>query len=392
MVLRNPGARRGPVGLAATREPLAFHRRLPGYAPTALVDAPEIAGALGVARVLVKVEASRFGLPAFKMLGASWATYQVLVGRLGCEPPWTTVPELAEQFASLQPLTLLAATDGNHGRAVAAMARLLGFDARIFVPDDMVAARIAGIESEGAEVEIVDGSYDDAVVRAAAAAGDRRLVISDTAWPGYTEPPRRVMEGYSTIFFEIEDALAHTGVPQPSIVFAPAGVGALAAATVAYVRGSAQPGTVVSVEPEDAACVLASCVAGAPTPVPGPHNSMMVGLNCGNVSPVAWTVLGRGLDWCVAVSDARTIDALHLLADCGIASGETGAASLAGALTVAAHRDRSEVGLDADATVLLLCTEGVTDAVNYEAVVGRAPETVGPIDPRCLVGAGTSPD
>ena len=114
----------------------------------------------------MKVEASRFGLPAFKMLGASWATYQVLVGQLGCEPPWTTVPELAEQFASLQPLTLLAATDGNHGHAVAAMARLLGFDARIFVPDDMVAARIAGIESEGAEVEVVDGSYDDAVVRA----------------------------------------------------------------------------------------------------------------------------------------------------------------------------------------------------------------------------------
>ena len=103
--------------------------------------------------MLVKVEASRFGLPAFKMLGASWATYQVLVARLGREPSWTTVPELAEQFAPLQPLTLVAATDGNHGRAVAAMARLLGFDARIYVPDDMVAARIAGIESEGAVVD-----------------------------------------------------------------------------------------------------------------------------------------------------------------------------------------------------------------------------------------------
>jgi diaminopropionate ammonia-lyase len=386
VLVRNPGARRGPVGLAATREPLGFHRSLPGYARTDLVDAPEIAAALGVGRALVKVESSRFGLPAFKMLGASWATYQVLVGRLGRQPSWTTAPELAEEFASLHPLTLLAATDGNHGRAVAAIARLLGFDARIFVPRDMVAARIAGIESEGAEVEIVDGEYDDAVVRAAAAASDRRLVISDTSWPGYTEPPRRVMEGYSTIFFEIEDALASAGVARPTLVFTPAGVGALAAATVAYARGSALPAAVVSVEPEDAACVMASCVGGAPTPAPGPHRSMMVGLNCANVSPVAWPVLARGLDWCATVSDARTVDALHLLADCGIASGETGAASLAGALAAADHRDRAEVGLDADATVLILCTEGVTDALNYEAVVGCAPEAVGPITARRVIG------
>ena len=225
------------------------------------------------------------------------------------------------------------------------------------------------------------------MARAATAAGDRHLVISDTAWPGYREPPRRVMEGYSTIFFEIEDALADAGVPHPTVVFTPAGVGALAAATVAYMRGSAQPGTVVSVEPEDAACVLHSCVAGAPTPAPGPHHSMMVGLNCGNVSPVAWPVLARGLDWCAAVSDAHTVAALHLLADCGIASGETGAASLAGAGPSPSTTIAAAVGLDADATVLLLCTEGVTDPINYEAIVGRAPETVGPIDPGRLVGA-----
>jgi diaminopropionate ammonia-lyase len=323
------------------------------------------------------------------MLGASWATYRAVIERLGTEPKWSKLDELRAAVEPLRPLTLAAATDGNHGRAVAAMARLLGFDARIFVPSDMVAARIEGIESEGATVEIVDGSYDDAVARSAKEAGARCLVISDTSWEGYTEPPKHVIEGYSTIFFEIEDALAGTGVPNPTIVFTPAGVGALAAATVAYVRGSARPATIVSVEPEDAACVLHSCIAGAATPAPGPHRSIMVGLNCGNVSPVAWPVLARGLDWCAAVSDEHTIAALHLLAECGIASGETGAASLAGALAVTEHGVGPEVGLDAGATVLILCTEGVTDAVNYEAVVGRAAETVGPVEPGRVIGDDT---
>ena len=192
--------------MAATRAPLELHRRLPGYAVTAVVDAPGVATSLGVGRVLVKVESNRFGLPAFKMLGASWATYRAVVERLGSEPQWSTLDELRAAVEPLRPLTLAAATDGNHGRAVAAMARLLGFEARVFVPSDMVAARIAGIESEGATVEIVDGSYDDAVSRSAKEAGARCLVISDTSWEGYTEPPKHVIEGYSTIFFEIEDA------------------------------------------------------------------------------------------------------------------------------------------------------------------------------------------
>ena len=254
----------------------------------------------------MKVEASRFGLPAFKMLGASWATYQVLVGRLGCEPTWTTVPELAEQFASLHPLTLLAATDGNHGRAVAAMARLLGFDARIFVPDDMVAARIAGIESEGAEVEIVDGSYDDAVVHAAAGAGDRRLVISDTAWPGYTEPPRRVDRGL------LDDLLRdrrRARAPRASRSRAscsrrPVSVRSRRRPSRTHGDRRSRDRSCRSSPRTPRACSRRASKA-RPRPCPGRTDSMMVGLNCGNVSPVAWTVLGRGLDWCVAVSDTR---------------------------------------------------------------------------------------
>ncbi|MET1002221.1 MAG: diaminopropionate ammonia-lyase [Acidimicrobiia bacterium] len=350
---------------------MELHRRLPGYAVTGVVDAPGVATSLGVGRVLVKVESNRFGLPAFKMLGASWATYRAVVERLGSEPQWSTLDELRAAVEPLRPLTLAAATDGNHGRAVAAMARLLGFEARVFVPSDMVAARIAGIESEGATVEIVDGAYDDAVSRSAKEASARCLVISDTSWEGYTEPPKHVIEGYSTIFLEIEDA----GVSAPDVVMAPVGVGALAAATCAYYRRqeATRPTTIVSVEPDDADCLLQSCLAGELTYVPPPHRSIMVGLNCGNASPIAWPVTSRGIDWMTAVGDARAEDAMRMLAVEGIVAGETGSAALAGALAVAASPDREAIGFTQAATVLLLCTEGATDPVNYERIVGHPP-------------------
>src|SRR6185437_13836038 len=146
----------------------------------------------------------------------------------------STFDELRERVASARPLTLVAATDGNHGRAVAHIAAMLGLQARIYVPADMVPARIAAIEGEGATVTVIDGGYDEAVARSAQDAGERRLVISDTSWPGYERVPAWVIEGYSTIFAEIDEALARAGRPQPDVVVVPIGVGALAAAAVRH--------------------------------------------------------------------------------------------------------------------------------------------------------------
>ncbi|MGZ5023913.1 MAG: pyridoxal-phosphate dependent enzyme, partial [Chthoniobacterales bacterium] len=201
------------------RAPLAFHQRLPGYAPTPLINSPELARRLGVGQVLLKNESSRLGLPAFKVLGASWAVYRALEARAGqALDPWTTIAELREQIAPLRPLTLATATDGNHGRAVAHVAALFGFAARIFVPAGTAQARIDGIAGEGAQVELVNGTYDDAVVRAAGEASERCLIISDTSWPGYEEIPRWVEEGYSTIMWEIEDELVRRNWKSPDLV------------------------------------------------------------------------------------------------------------------------------------------------------------------------------
>ena len=195
--LRN---RLNPPIESTDRAPLAFHQRLDGYAPTPLRRAPELAQALGVGEVLLKDESSRLGLPAFKILGASWAIYRALELRIDHTfEPWQTMMELAQRVAPQRPMTLATATDGNHGRAVAHMAALLGFAARIYVPAGTAQARIDAIASEGATVEVVDGPYDDAVARSARDANDRSLVISDTSWTGYEEVPRWVIDGYSTI-------------------------------------------------------------------------------------------------------------------------------------------------------------------------------------------------
>src|SRR5438046_933619 len=144
----------------------AFHAQLEGYTPSELREAPALASDLQVGRVLLKVERERFGLPAFKILGASWAAERLLGRR------------------DAAGITLVTATDGNHGRAVARVARMRGLGAHILVPAGTAQARIDGIASEGAHVEVVDGSYDDAVRRAAAMADDTHQVLSDTSWPG----------------------------------------------------------------------------------------------------------------------------------------------------------------------------------------------------------------
>jgi diaminopropionate ammonia-lyase len=267
--------------------PLRFHRGLPGYAPTPLVDAPELAAEWGVGRVWLKFERERFGLPAFKLLGASWAARELLG-----EPPYH--PELE----------LVAATDGNHGRAVARVARMAGIGATILVPAGTARARIDAIAGEGAGVEVVDGSYDDAVRRSAAMAGPHRLVLSDTSWPGYEDVPRRVIEGYATIFREVDEQAG--GLPDVAVV--PIGVGALAAAAARHLAGRAR---LAGVEPSGAACVLESARAGEIVEVPGPHTSIMAGLNAGLPSLVAWPLVSRGFDVLCAVEDAVAADGMR---------------------------------------------------------------------------------
>lgn len=318
-------------------EAIAFHRALPGYAPTPLIELPTLAAELGVGRLLVKDESSRLGLPAFKVLGASWACARVLERRPGAH--------------------LVTATDGNHGRAVARMARYLGVEATVFVPEVMLPETADLIGSEGAEVLRVAGDYDDAVRHAASYAGEApgRALVQDTAWDGYTEVPGWIVAGYRTLLREVDDELGGA----PDLVAVPVGVGSLAEAVVGHYRRAGAPHpSVLSVEPDTASCVLASLVRGEPTSVPTAV-TVMAGLNCGTVSATAWPVLRAGCDAAISVGDADVLRAVADLGALGVSSGPCGAATLAGVRAALGDRDRrTALGLGADAIVVLLSTEG----------------------------------
>ena len=348
----NPGARSwacATPGAVRSGEVRAFHRALPGYAPTPLTEAPALAAELGAGRVFVKDESDRLGLPAFKVLGASWAVRQLLVGgpgrpeavTSGAVTSETVTPDALRSLAAGRPgLAFVTATDGNHGRAVARMARLVGAPAHVFVPAVAQPSVVAAIAGEGADVTQVAGSYDEAVAAAAAWARGRpgAELVQDTAWPGYEQVPGWIVEGYSTLFAETDAQLAAAGAAPPDLVVVPVGVGSLAQAAVAHYRAEdappvAEPRTgtaLLAVEPDTAACLLASLRAGRPASV-ATAGTIMAGLNCGTVSTTAWPYLSAGLDAAVAVGDAAARRAVADLAAAGISAGPSGAAPLAGA-------------------------------------------------------------
>jgi diaminopropionate ammonia-lyase len=337
---------------SAPPEVRAFHASLPGYAPTPLTELPALAVEVGVGRVFVKDESSRLGLPAFKALGASWAVHRTLAERVtdGEDPG---------------PITLVTATDGNHGRAVARTGRLLGQRAHVFVPQGVHPQAVAAIVAEQAKVTEVSGSYDQAVRLAAeAAAAPDAVLVQDTAWAGYEQIPGWIVEGYSTLCAEIDDQLTAKGIAAgPDLVAVPVGVGSLAQAVVTHYRSrpSGHAPALLSVEPEAAACVLESLTLGEPVSVTTGETSM-AGLNCGTPSSIAWPYLRDGLDAAVAIDDAVCADAAATLAALGVSSGPCGAATLGGlraALTgVGADERRMALGLGPSSTVVLLSTEG----------------------------------
>lgn len=331
---------------------LGFHRRVPGYAPSPLVELPELASQLQVGRVLVKDESDRFGLPAFKMLGASWAIARAVSARVDRR----VVPHSLAAVRSLLDrggvqVCLVAASAGNHGRAVARTARLLGVTARVWIPASTPRQLRRAILGEGAEV-VVHGDYDVAVrlARRAAASDECAVLVQDTAQDSDELTPSWVVEGYATLFHEIHAELGRC----PDVIVVPVGVGSLAQAAVTYTSAA-----LLTVEPVSAACLLTSLHSGGRRMI-RTSPTALAGLNAGTVSHTAWPLLRDRAAAAVAVDDEAALGAAQELHVAGVSAGPCGGGALAGlrrSLTLPSAR----TALDAHqgSWVVILSTDGV---------------------------------
>ena len=354
---------------------LRFHRALPGYAPTPLISLDRIAGDLEVGRLLVKEEGRRFGLKAFKALGASYAVYRVLRERSGGRlEPEEFIGEKGRELAD--GITFSCATDGNHGRAVAWIAGLLERPAVIYVPRGTVPARIHAIKSEGARVVVVDGGYDDTVRRAAKEGEGNRVIIADTAYPGYTKIPRYIQQGYLTIFREVSEQLEGKGEGPLDIVFIQAGVGAFASAAAMFFNNPSDGVRLICAEPQAANCLFLSAKAGdgMPRSVSSGKGTIMAGLNCETPSLTAWPAVRDRFNAFVSMEDHWAREAMRCLAAEGVVSGESGAAGLAALIALCEERPdflSEELYLRDNARILVINTEADTDPDAYRRIIGK---------------------
>lgn len=333
-----------------------FFDARPQLAPTPLHDLPTLARSLNLGRLMVKDETARFGLNAFKLLGARFA--MATLQAEGSLPPGHTV---------------VCASEGNHGRAVARAARDAQCHARVYMAADAAQARVDAIAGEGATVIRVKGSYDDAVrMLGADAAAHGWTIVSDTSWDGYERIPRLIMLGYTRMLAEV--AAAHDAV------FVQGGVGGLLCGVASWCTFHAPATKVVSVEPASAACLLASARAGRPTAVAGPLTTTMAGLRNREVSPLAFDSVQTTVSAYLAIDDQWAHDAMRVLAhpapgEPAVAAGASGAAALGGLLAVCRDPDmtrvRAALGLGPSARVLVLVSEGVTDPDLWHAVTSR---------------------
>jgi diaminopropionate ammonia-lyase len=334
----------------------AFFADRPELAATPLRELPALARDLGIGRLFAKDESGRFGLNAFKLLGARFA-----------------VETLLKEGEVRPGATLVCASEGNHGRAVARAARDAGCAARVYMAHDASPSRVNAIAGEGAEVIKVDGSYDDAVrIMQAEADKNRWTIVSDTAWEGYERIPRLIMLGYTRMLDEIRDPGSGIRDPEFDFVFVQGGVGGLLCAMAswcAFHRSEPHP-RVVAVEPTSAACLQASARAGTPVAVTGPLTTTMAGLRTREVSPPAFISLLPNVAAFMAIDDGWSNEATRALGrprgeDPAISAGSSGAAALGGLLAlcrdVSLAEARSRLGLSSSSRVLAIVSEGVTD-------------------------------
>ena len=386
LVLRDghrPAADLKDFSVAEAKKAHDFHAGFAQYSQTPLTSLPGLAKALGVESIQVKDESYRFGLNAFKVLGGSYALGRYIAKTLGENIENLPANRILsdEVREKLGQLTFVTATDGNHGRGVAWTANQLGQKSVVYMPKGSAQERLDNIRAEGADASITDMNYDDTVRLADKHAREYGWVmVQDTAWEGYTDIPLWIMQGYTTMGYEMMSQLEE----RPTHLFLQAGVGSMAGAMAGFfagLYGENRP-KIIIVEPNRADCLFRTAKANDSTlhSVTGDMNTIMAGLACGEPCSIGWKVLESVADGFLSVPESVAADGMRILAspcrgDSPIVSGESGAAAFGAAANILLDQEladmKQQLGLDAHSRLLFISTEGDTDRENYRNVVWR---------------------
>ena len=355
-----------PEGFATAIEEIT---QWDGYAPTPLYSLKALAERLYLNEVLYKDEGPRFGLGSFKALGGAYAALRVLQKQISLSlSNDVSLKDIrtGEYTKEAADIKLVSATDGNHGRSLAWGCQRFGAQCRIYIHAEVSEGRAVAMRDLGAEVIRIKGDYDDSVDLARIEAERNNwFVVSDTTWPGYSEPPRDVMLGYGVMTREINDELTQP----PTHIFLQSGCGGFAASVASALRqywGNQTP-RVVIVEPELAACLYESSKANEVKRVNIKEESIMAGLSCGEASEMAWEILTEEAVDFITIPDNIVPQTVRALArpvgdDPVIEAGESAVAGLAVLICAVKQLDlRAKLGLDKTSRVLLIGSEGVTD-------------------------------
>ena len=371
-----------PFGVETAKRTRAFHASFPEYSVTPLADLSGLAKELGLGGVYVKDESYRFGLNAFKVLGGSFAIGSYLAGRLGVDIGQLPYDRMTgkETREKLGDITFVTATDGNHGRGVAWTANRLGQKSVVYMPKGSALERLENIRALGSDASITELNYDDAV-RLANQGAEKYgwVMVQDTAWEGYEDIPRWIMQGYTTLALEAAEQLRQLSVEKPTHIFLQAGVGAMSGGITGFLRDCYGGEPVITiVEPNKADCIYRSARAGERYCVTGEMQTIMAGLACGEPCTIGWDILRDHADHFISCPEYVAAKGMRVLGnpvngDTRVVSGESGAVTLGLVAELMQNPSldwlREPLGLGSDSRVLCISTEGDTDRENYRRIV-----------------------
>ncbi|MFE0962688.1 threonine ammonia-lyase [Streptomyces fungicidicus] len=288
------GTRPGPADVTAAAARIAPHVRR-----TPLLSGP--APAAHAPRLLLKAEHLQHG-GSFKTRGA------------------------ANALLALDAQRVVTGSSGNHGIALARLARSLGIRLTVVLAAGADPAKSAAIRALGAETVRVGGGVAEREERAGALARETGAVLV----PSSDHP--LVVAGQGTVGAEL---LADA--PETETVYVPTGGGGLLAGVC--LAAADHPVRIVGVEPADAARYARSLAAGHPVQLP-PCATVADGLRGQRPGRVPYPIIRDRVDDLIAVGDEEILAAAALLRGGGVDAEPSGAVALAGALR-AGRRERA---------------------------------------------------